>query len=335
VSSYSVIEVAPDGSLRPSERELVAPERGRVRIRVETCGICHTDTFAVQPHPAEEPGRVPGHEAVGIIDALGDGVEGWQLGQRVGVGFLGGYCAVCASCRRGNFVACTDQPWTGINVDGGYAEVMYARATGLVAIPDELSSIDAAPLLCAGFTTYNALLKGGVKAGDLVAIQGIGGLGHLGIQYARKMGLRVVAIARGTAKQALALELGAHYYIDSQATDAGEELKKLGGAQVVVATAAAGNATTALLNGLASGGRLVVVGASDQPVEAAPTQLVFGDVHVSGSLTGKPIENEDNLRFALDQDVRSMIEPMPLQNAAEAFERMATGEARFRMVLTA
>jgi propanol-preferring alcohol dehydrogenase len=334
MSTYNVIEVAPDGSLRPSTRELVAPESGQARIRVDYCGICHTDGLGIHAHPADEAGRVPGHEIVGVVDALGEGVEGWEVGQRVGVGFLGGHCGTCESCRRGNFVACTNQPMTGITVDGGYAEIVYARATGLVAIPDDLSSVDAAPLLCAGFTTYNALLKGGVKAGDLVAIQGIGGLGHLGLQYARKMGLRVVAIARGHEKESLARELGAQHYIDSVATDAGEELKKLGGAQVIVATAAAGSATTALVNGLAVGGRMVVVGASDQPIEVAPAQLIFGDIDITGSLTGSAIENEDNLRFALDQGVRSMSEVLPLQEAAEGFDRMVSGAARFRMVLS-
>jgi propanol-preferring alcohol dehydrogenase len=335
VSTYNVIEVAPDGSLRPATRELVEPGSGQVRIRVETCGICHTDAFTVQPHPADQAGLVPGHEVVGFIDALGAGVEGWTAGQRVGVSFLGGHCGVCESCRRGNFVYCTDQPRTGMTTDGGYAEMLYARASGLVAIPDELSSVEAAPLLCAGFTTYNAILKAGARPGDLVAIQGIGGLGHLGLQYAAKMGLRVVAIARGTGKEKLARELGAHHYIDSVATDAGEELRKLGGAQVIVATAAGGNTSTTLLSGLAYGGRLMVVGASNEPIEAAPTQLLFGDVTIGGSLTGSAVENEDNLRFAVDQNVRAMTEPQPLGQAAVAFDRMLAGDARFRMVLTA
>src|SRR5580693_6164022 len=233
MSSYKVIEVAPDGSLRPAVRELFQPPAGQVRIRVEACGICHTDSFSVQPTPPHDPGsspRVPGHEIVGVIDAVGAGVAGWPVGQRAGVGFLGGHCGACESCRRGNFVACTNQPWTGMTVDGGYAEVVYARATGVVAVPGELSAVEAAPLLCAGFTTFNALLKAEAKAGDLVAVQGIGGLGHLGIQYAAKMGLRVAAIARGTAKEPLARKLGAHHYIDAGAADPGQALKKLGGA---------------------------------------------------------------------------------------------------------
>jgi alcohol dehydrogenase, propanol-preferring len=336
MSSYKVIEVAPDGSLRPAVRELFQPPAGQVRIRVEACGICHTDSFSVQPAAPHDPGsspRVPGHEIVGVIDAVGAGVAGWPVGQRVGVGFLGGHCGVCESCRRGNFVACTNQPLTGMTVDGGYAEVVYARASALVAIPGELTSIEAAPLLCAGFTTFNALLKANAKAGDLVAIQGIGGLGHLGIQYAAKMGLRVAAIARGTTKETLARKLGAHHYIDSAATDPGAELKQLGGAQVIVATAAAGD-VSALLTGLASGGQLVVVGASDQPVNVTPTQLVFDDVRVRGSLTGSSIENEDNLRFAVSQDVRAMTEVRPLDEAAAAFGHMLSGDARFRVVLS-
>lgn len=333
MTTYKVIEVIPDGSLRSAERELAEPTAGQVRIRVEACGVCHSDSFTVQPHDPAQGSPVPGHEIVGVIDALGPGLEGWSIGQRVGVGFLGGHCGVCQSCRMGNFVACTNQPQTGAGVDGGYAEVVYARATGLVAIPDELPSAEAAPLLCAGFTTFNALLKADTKAGDLVGIQGIGGLGHLGIQYAAKMGLQVVAIARGAAKEKLASQLGAQHYIDSSETDPGEELNKLGGAQVVIATAAAGDISP-LLNGLASGGRLVVVGASDQPVKVTPIQLVFGDVRIMGSLTGSAVQNENNLRFATDQGVRAMIETRPLSEAAEAYERMFSGDARFRMVLT-
>jgi propanol-preferring alcohol dehydrogenase len=332
MSNYRVIEVGPDGVLRPSERELVEPAPGQVRIRVETCGICHTDSLAVHEHPESEAGTVPGHEAVGFIDALGAGVTTWQVGQRVGVGFLGGHCGVCDSCRRGDFVTCTDQPWTGVTVDGGYAEVMYARATGLVAIPEELTSAEAAPLLCAGFTTFNALRKGKAAAGDLVAIQGIGGLGHLGIQYAKKMGLRVAAIARGTAKKNISLELGADYFIDATDTNPGEELKILGGAQVIVATAA-GASMTPLLGGLGYGGRLVVVGASEDAITVTPIELIFGDIVVSGSLTGSSIQNEDNLRFAAAQGIRAIIESAPLLDAPAAFGRMMSNDARFRMVL--
>jgi alcohol dehydrogenase, propanol-preferring len=333
MSTYRVIEVGPDGELRPSQRPHLEPAPGQVRIRVQTCGICHTDSVAVHEHPASEEGRVPGHEVVGIIDAIGENVRRWEVGDRVGVGFLGGHCGVCDPCRRGHFVACTDQPQTGVTVDGGYAEVLYARASGLVAIPAELTSQEAAPLLCAGFTTFNALLKGQATAGDLVAIQGIGGLGHLGIQYAAKMGLRVAAVARGTAKSELALQLGAHHYIDAAATPSGEALKELGGAQVIVATAASGSSMTPLLGGLVPGGRLVVVGASEEPLSVTPLELIFGDVNIGGSLTGSSIENEDNLTFAATQGIRALIEPAKLDEASDAYKRMMNGDARFRMVL--
>ncbi|MEW2287408.1 alcohol dehydrogenase catalytic domain-containing protein [Streptomyces sp. NPDC047841] len=222
MATYRAVEVAPDGSLRPTERELVPPGPGQVRIRVEACGICHSDSVAVRPHDEAEPGRVPGHEAVGRVDALGEGVTGWSEGDRVGVGFLGGHCGMCARCRLGDFVGCTDQPYTGVHVDGGCAEYMYARQTGLVSVPEEMSATRVAPLLCAGFTVYNALVEhvrqpGGLVAGDLVAVQGIGGLGHLALQYARALALQVVAVARGADKEELALRLGAHHYVDSTA----------------------------------------------------------------------------------------------------------------------
>jgi propanol-preferring alcohol dehydrogenase len=333
MATYRVVHVAPDGSLQPTRRELVEPIAGQVRIKVEACGICHSDTIAVHPHPVTEVGMVPGHEAVGRIDAMGDGVTGWSVGDRVGVGFLGGHCGVCAQCRRGSFTACSDQPITGGTVDGGYAEYLYARQSGLVAIPEQLSSVDAAPLLCAGFTTYNALLKALLKPGDLVAVQGIGGLGHLGLQYARKMGANVVAIARGTAKADLARNLGAHHYIDGSATDVGAELTKLGGADVILATAASGSSMTALIPGLSYGGRLMVVGASPEPIEISPMALIFDGVTVAGSLTGSSIENEDNLRFAVQQGVSAMIEEVALDEAPAAYDRMMSGAARFRMVL--
>ncbi|MFZ4894832.1 alcohol dehydrogenase catalytic domain-containing protein [Plantibacter sp. Mn2098] len=331
--TYSAIQVAPDGSLEATERELVEPAPGHVRIRVEACGVCHSDSLAVHEHAASEIGRVPGHEAVGRIDAVGDGVGSWSIGDRVGVGYLGGHCGVCDRCRRGDFTGCTDQPATGVTVDGGYAEVLYARQSGLVAIPDELSSIEAAPLLCAGFTTFNALRKAAAAPGDLVAVQGIGGLGHLGLQYARKMGARVVAIARGTDKAPLAKGLGAQDYIDSRSVDPGKALQALGGADVVLATAASGASMTALVPGIARGGRLMVVGASFEPIEVSPISLIFGDVTVGGSLTGSSIENEDNLRFAAENGVRAMIEEAPLADAAAAYARMMDGDARFRMVL--
>ena len=333
MTTYRAVQVAAGGGLELTERPLVPPAPGQVRIRVEACGICHTDSAAVVPHPPAEDGRVPGHEAVGKIDALGDGVTGWSAGDRVGVGFLGGQCGACEQCRRGAFVTCLDQPLTGVTVDGGYAEVLYARASGLVAIPEGLTSQEAAPLLCAGFTVYNALLKSGARPGDLVAIQGIGGLGHLGLQYARTLALRVVAIARGTAKEQAARDLGAHHYIDSEAGKVAAELTALGGARVVMATASGGSVTD-VLGGLALGGKLVVVGVSDQPVAVSPVSLVFQGVEVLGSLTGSSIQNEDNLRLAVQHQIRALVEPAPLDQAPAAFDRMMSGAARYRMVLS-
>jgi propanol-preferring alcohol dehydrogenase len=338
MATYRAVEVAPDGGLRPTERELVPPAPGRVRIRVEACGICHSDSVAVRPHGSDEPGRVPGHEAVGRIDALGDGVTGWEIGDRVGVGFLGGHCGMCGPCRAGDFVGCADQPYTGVHVDGGYAEAMYVRQTGLVSVPESMSALRVAPLLCAGFTVYNALTQnaltpGGALPGDLVAVQGIGGLGHLAVQYARGLALRVVAVARGAGKEDLALRLGAHHYVDSTSGDTAARLTQLGGARLALATAAAGDMSP-LLDGLAHGGRLVVVGVSEEPISVTPYQLVFKGVQVLGSLTGTPASNERNLAFAEAHDVAPMVEQAPLLDAASAYDRMMRGGARFRMVLT-
>ncbi|MFI7143012.1 alcohol dehydrogenase catalytic domain-containing protein [Streptomyces massasporeus] len=338
MSTYRAVEVAPDGRLRPTERELVPPSAGQVRIRVEACGICYSDSVAVHPHGGDEPNRVPGHEAVGRIDAVGDGVTGWHVGDRVGVGFLGGHCGMCAPCRVGDFVGCTDQPYTGIHIDGGYAEVMYSRQTGLVSVPETMNALWVAPLLCAGLTVYNALVghvfrPGGAVPGDLVAVQGIGGLGHLAIQYARALSLRVAAVARGSGKEGLALGLGAHHYVDSTAVDTATHLTKLGGAQLVLATAAAGDVTP-LLGGLARGGKLIALGMTDEPVRVTPSQLIFQNVQVLGSLTGPPAQNEQNLAFAEAHGVAPMMEQAPLTDAAPAYARMMRGEARFRMVLT-
>jgi propanol-preferring alcohol dehydrogenase len=338
MTTYRAVEVAPDGGLRPTERELVPPGPGKVRIRVEACGICHSDSAAVHPHDAGETGRVPGHEAVGCIDALGEGVTAWAVGDGVGVGFLGGHCGVCAACRGGDFVGCTDQPYTGIHVDGGYAEYMYARQTALVAVPESMDATRVAPLLCAGFTVYNALVGSirqpdGLVAGDLVAVQGIGGLGHLALQYARALALRVAAIARGTDKEELARALGAHLYVDNQASDAADELTKLGGANMVLATAAGGDVSP-LLAGLARRGQLVMVGVSPEPVRISPRQLIFDAVQVSGSLTGTPAENEQNLAFAQAHDVSPMVEHTSLTDVQAAYDRMMSGAARFRMVIT-
>jgi D-arabinose 1-dehydrogenase-like Zn-dependent alcohol dehydrogenase len=262
-----------------------------------------------------------------MIDAVGDAVSTWKVGDRVGVGFLGGHCGVCAWCGRGDFVNCADQPRPGTTEDGGYAEVVYARATGLVGIPDELSSLDASPLLCAGITTFNALRSIDAPPGALVAIQGIGGLGHLGVQYANKLGYRVVAIARGEDK------LGAHQYIDSAATDPGAALTELGGAAAIVATAASGASMSPLLAGLRPHGQLMVVGAALDPIEVSTSDLIFGGRSIVGSLTGTPIQNEDSLAFSAANGVSAMIETLPFEDAPKAYERMMSGQARFRVVL--
>jgi len=334
MTQYNAIEVAHDGSLQPTTRELIEPPPGHVRMRVEACGICHSDSVAIHPHE-DEIGRVPGHEVVGRIDALGVGVTKWAVGDRAGVGFLGGHCGICDECRRGNFVACTDQPMTGISVDGGYAEYIYARQSGLVAIPDGLSSVEAAPLLCAGFTVYNALAKGAPAPRDLVAVQGIGGLGHLALQYAKALGADVAAIARGTKKEPLARELGADHYIDSAMADPGDALRDLGGAGVLVATAASGTSMSPLVKGMRQGGRFIAVGASFEPVSVSTMDLIFGGFTLEGSLTGRSIENEDNLKFAERNGIRPMVENYPLTDAPSGYARMLSNEARFRVVLSA
>jgi D-arabinose 1-dehydrogenase-like Zn-dependent alcohol dehydrogenase len=316
------------------DREVVAPNADHVRIRVETCGVCHSDFLGaegVRPDPSQPV--VPGHEIVGTIDAVGDAVSTWKVGDRVGVGFLGGHCGVCEWCERGDFVTCTNQPQPGTTEDGGYAEVVYARATGLVGIPAELSSLDASPLLCAGITTFNALRNIDAAPGALVAIQGIGGLGHLGVQYANKLGYRVAAIARGEDKRALAEQLGAHHYIDSAATDPGVALTELGGAAAIVATAASGASMSPLLAGLRPHGQLVVVGAAPDPIEVSTSDLIFGGRSIVGSLTGTPIQNEDGLAFSAANGVAAMIEKLPFEDAPKAYERMMSGQARFRVVL--
>ncbi len=336
MSTYRAVEATNDGGFTLVDRELTEPGPGHVRIAVEACGICHSDLYGIHNVIGNRPAGtqvVPGHEVVGRIDALGADVTGWQVGQFVGLGYLGGYCGVCANCRQGEFSFCTDQPILGDTIDGGYAESVIARASGLVAVPEELSAVEAAPLLCAGITVFNGLRKAAPFAGDLVAIQGIGGLGHLGIQYAAKLGLRVVAIARGEEKRDLALRLGATEYIDSSAVDVAAALQELGGAKVVVATAASGASMTPLVGGLALRGTLMVVGAANDPIEVATYPLNFEPKTIPGSLTGSPSENEENLAFSVATGVRPMVEEVPLEQAAEAYARMLSGAARFRMVL--
>jgi propanol-preferring alcohol dehydrogenase len=278
--------------------------------------------------------RVPGHEAVGRIDALGEGVEGWAIGQRVGVGFLGGSCGHCQFCRKGDLVNCQNQAFTGIQHDGGYAEVMIAKASGLISIPDGLSSVDAAPLLCAGLTTFSALRNSPAKAGDLVAVQGIGGLGHLAVQYARHMGFEVAAIGRGADKADLAKKLGAHHYIDSAVADPAKSLQALGGAVVVLATASGGKAVADTVKGLRPNGVVIALGVTDDPIELSSIDLIFGSRQVEGALTGDPATGDATLKFSVLSGVAAMIETMPLEKAAEAYAKMMAGKARFRIVLT-
>lgn len=334
MATYQALQVTGEHNFLLVDRELIDPEPGHVRIRVEACGVCHTDALAVEGMRADPSAPiVPGHELVGVIDAVGAGVHAWHVGERVGVGFLGGHCGECNPCRRGDFVNCENQPTTGTTVDGGYARYAYARVTGLVRVPAGLSSVDAAPLLCAGLTVLSALRKAEAAPGALVAVQGIGGLGHLAVQYAKHLGFQVAAIARGTDKEELARKLGADHYIDSRATDPGAALKELGGAAAIVATAASGASMSPLIPGLANNGRLVVVGADSDPISVFTSDLVFGGRRIIGSLTGTAIENEDNLRFSLHNDVRPMIEVVPWQEAPKAYAKMMAGQARFRMVL--
>jgi D-arabinose 1-dehydrogenase-like Zn-dependent alcohol dehydrogenase len=335
-TTYKAVEVTRPGVFNLTQRPLTDPPAGQVRIRVEACGICHSDSGTVDSVlPGITFPRVPGHEVVGRIDALGQGVSGWKIGQRVGVGFLGGHCGQCQSCRRGDFVNCTNQPVSGAHFDGGYAEVMMAFPNGLVAIPDGLSSVDAAPLLCAGLTTFNALRRSSAKPGELVAIQGVGGLGHLGIQFANHMGFKVVAVARGAEKVRLAKKLGAHDYIDSSSEDPAAALRALGGAKVILATASDSKSMSAVMGGLATRGRMIVVGAGAEAIQVSPFQLLFGGaVGVEGALTGSPIDNEDTLGFSLLKGIKPMIETVPLENAEEGYRKMMSNKVRFRIVLT-
>ena len=332
--TYQAVEVSEPGVLRVVERPMSEPGPGQVRIRVEACGVCHTDAATVTgTYPGLKLPRVPGHEVVGRIDALGSGVSRWKTGQRVGIGFFGGEDGTCEPCRRGDIVNCQNAITPGVTVDGGYAEVMIAEARGIASIPDELTSVDAAPLLCAGITTYNALRNAGLRGGDLVAVQGIGGLGHLGIQFARHMGFRTVAIGRGGEKEKLAKDLGAHVYVDTAVEDAAAALQRLGGARAVLATAPSGDAMGPLVSGLGTRGKLIVVGVPQEPMQLSAFPLVFGGRSIYGSLAGTAIETEDALAFSVLENIRPMIETVPLERAAEAYDRMMKGKARFRMVL--
>jgi D-arabinose 1-dehydrogenase-like Zn-dependent alcohol dehydrogenase len=317
------------------EREIPTPDAGQVRIQVRACGVCHSDMLAKEGlWPGLQYPRVPGHEVAGVIDELGAEVSAWKKGQRVGVGWHGGHDGTCRECRRGDFRNCRSGKVTGLDYDGGYQQYMVAPMEALVTIPDGLSDADAAPLLDAGVTTFNALRHSGALPGDLVAVQGLGGLGHLGIQFASKFGFEVAAIGRGSDKADFARKLGANVYIDVASMNAVEELKKRGGARVILATAPDSRAMSELFDGLGPNGRLMVVGAGPEPIQVTPGQLIFGNRSVEGSASGTPADSEDTLKFAELTGVRPMIETFPLEKAADAYERMMSGKVRFRAVLT-
>ena len=333
--TYKAVQVTKPGTLELVEKPIVEPAFGQVRIRVEACGVCHTDAITVEGgFPGVTYPRVPGHEVIGKIDAVGPGVQVWKEGQRVGVGYMGGHCGYCENCRRGDFVNCQNQPLSGQSSDGGYAEMMIAKASGLAAIPDDLLSTEAAPLLCAGLTTFNGLRNSRARPGELVAIQGVGGLGHLAIQFARGMGFQVAAIARGPEKESLARKFGAHHYIDSNAQDPVAALQALGGARLILATAASSKSMSPLLGGLFPLGELVVAGVGgNEPIAVNPVPLLFGMRSIAGTMTGSSIDAEDTLSFSSQKGIRPMIETVRLANAAEAYGRMMRNEARFRIVL--
>jgi D-arabinose 1-dehydrogenase-like Zn-dependent alcohol dehydrogenase len=324
----------PNGPFEIVERQMPEPAAGSVRIKVQACGICHSDSFTKEgTYPGIQYPRVPGHEVAGVIDAVGVGVAGWKAGQRVGVGWNGGYCGHCEYCRRGEFFACVSGQVTGITLDGGYGEYMIAPASAVALMPAELAAIDAAPLMCAGLTTFNALRNSGARPGDVVAVLGLGGLGHLGVQYAAKMGFHTVGIARGKDKEALARQLGASHYIDNQAADPAAELQKLGGAKAILATATSGEAMSAVQGGLAVNGTLLIIGAAAS-MNVSPIFLLGGCRSIKGWYSGTSIDSQDTLAFSARAGVRSMNEHYPLERVSEAYDRMMGGKARFRVVLT-
>jgi D-arabinose 1-dehydrogenase-like Zn-dependent alcohol dehydrogenase len=326
---------SPGAAFQMVEREIPEPDAGQVRIKVQACGVCHSDVLTKEGlWPGIQYPRIPGHEVAGVIDELGAGVSEWKKGQRVGVGWHGGQDNTCRECRRGDFRNCRNLKIPGISYDGGYQQYMVAPVEALVSMPESLSDTEAAPLLCAGITTYNSLRHSGALPGDLVAVQGIGGLGHLGIQFANKFGYKVAAIGRGSENAALATKLGASIYIDSQSTNAAEALQKLGGAQVILATAPSSKAMSELIDGLGPNGKLMVIGATFDPIEVTPIQLISGSRSIQGWASGTPADSEDTLRFAELTGVRPMIETYPLEKADEAYARMLSGKAQFRVVLT-
>ena len=334
-TTMRAVEVTKPGSgFTLVERPIPEPGAGQVRIAVEACGICHSDAFVKDgTYPGLKFPRVPGHEVVGRIDAVGAGVTPWRQGQRVGVGWHGGHCFVCEACRSGDFIECERGLVCGFSYDGGYAEYMVAPQEALAAVPDALDPIAAAPLLCAGVTTFNALRNSGARAGELVAVQGIGGLGHLGIQYARKLGFRTVALSRGAEKRALALELGAHEYVDQGTGDAAAALRRMGGARVILATAPNAQLMSSLIDGLGRNGTLLVVGAAPEPIQVSPFQLIGARRRVQGWPSGTAKDSEETLAFSALNAVASRNEAFPLTAVDDAFERMITNRARFRVVL--
>jgi len=325
----------PGGNFEVVERPIPEPGRGQVRIKVEACGICHSDVLVKEGHflGLQYP-RVPGHEIAGRVDKVGPEVTPWKAGDRVGVGWHGGHCFTCNPCRRGDFIHCQNQKITGIHFDGGYQEYVVVPSEAVALMPEDLAAPDAAPLMCAGITVYNPLRNSGARAGDLVAVQGIGGLGHLGIQYARQMGFRTVAIGRGGDKESLAKKLGAHSYVDSSTVSPAEALQKMGGAEVAIATAPDSKSMSALVDGLGPNGTLIIVGADSAPLSVTPLQLIFASKSIKGWPSGTARDSEDTLEFSALTGVRPMIEKYPLEKAADAYQQMISGKARFRVVLT-
>lgn len=335
MASMRAVQVsAPGEGFELVERDIPAAGKGEVRVKVEACGICHSDALVRDGlFPGIAYPRVPGHEVAGVVDEVGEDVTAWTRGERVGVGWYGGHCFHCASCRRGDFIGCENGRITGISYDGGYAEYLVAPQEALARIPDVLGAVDAAPLLCAGITTYNALRNSGARPGDLVAVQGLGGLGHLGVQYARKMGFQTVALSRGRDKEELALKLGADGYIDAEASDPAEALSRMGGARVILATAPHSPTISRVVNGLGINGKLLVVAASADPIEVSPLQLISGRRSIQGWPSGQAQDSEDTMRFSALTGVRPMVETFPLERADEAYDRMIGNHARFRVVL--
>ncbi len=324
----------PKGAFEIVERDVPEPQSGWVRVKVEACGVCHSDSLTKEGlWPGIQYPRVPGHEVIGVVDAVGENVPGWKNGQRVGIGWHGGHCGYCENCRRGDFFACkVALLTTGISFDGGYGDYMLAPAKGLALVPDDLAAIDGAPLMCAGLTTFNALRNSGARGGDVVGVLGIGGLGHLGVQFAARMGFKTVAIARGEDKGTLAKQLGARHYIDSQTQDPAAELNKLGGAKVIIATVTNAEAMNAVMGGLAPNGVLIVIGAAG-PLSVDPILLIIGKRSVQGWYSGTSIDSQDTLNFSVATGVQSMNEVFPFEKVTEAYERMMSGKARFRVVL--